>query len=343
MTATTLANGPSLPPGRAMLRSLPWVAVLLAMATVAGLAIDSRPAGDAPKGIVARVNGTDITTDELRRVQADLLEMRRLRGQADDELPGAGEFEQRAIQTLIERRLLLQEAARRGLSVSDDDLDAAVGELRRRFADLDNFGAWMQERGLGDLSLFETVRGDLLVRRVTAALTEDIEITEVQVAGYYDTHKEDLRIGEEIRLGIIAVNSLEAGEAILRALREGVNFRRLAREVSVGQRSAEGGDTGWLDVAALPQPLREVAAELREGEASGRMVKKSETEFLVVALAGRRPVHAATLEEARPEIERRLVPVEKQRTVANWLRAQEAQAQVEVFVGRRPWWRSVQF
>jgi len=308
------------------------LSLLIVLAVVAAVMLGPRLAENSAPGIVARVNGDDVTLDELVRVRADLLELRRRQGQPGDNDPEAEEFERVAVQSLIHRHLMLQEAGRRKLSVSNDELDAAIAELRRRFADLEGFGAWMEERGLGDMSLFETVRGDLLVGRVTAQLIDSVQITEEQVTEYYEEHKEDLMIGEEVRLGIIAVNSAEAGEAILRALKDGVNFRRLAREYSQGQLAAEGGDTGWVDLLTLPQPLREVVGGLKAGEASNPL-RINADEFLIVALAERRSVYATSLDTARLEIERRLLPAEEKKAVAAWLEEQKEHSKIEVFYG----------
>lgn len=313
-----------------------WVRPSLLIVLVVGAAAGLRPgsAETAAPDIVARVNGEAVTLDELHRVQADLLELRRLQAQANDNNPDAEELERLAVQKLIQRHLMLQEAGRRKLSVSDDELDEAVTELRRRFADLDSFGAWMHERGLGDQSLIDTIRGDLLVGRVTTALIDEVQITEKQVSVYYEAHKDDLIISEEVRLGIIAVNSIEAGDAILTALSDGVNFRRLAREYSRGQRAAEGGDTGWIDPRTLPPAVRQAVSGLKKGEAYGP-VEKNADEFLVVALADRRPVQAKTLDEARHEIERRLLSAKRQAAVQQWLTEQEEKSEIEVFLSRR--------
>lgn len=314
-------------------RSL-WVPLLLSILIVlvgAAIVLGPRRDGSEDPEIVARVNGEAVTQSELHRAQADLLALRGPAGNPGDEASDDEELERLAVRQLIQRHLILQEAARQNLSVSEDELDEAVTELRGRFADLQSFGAWMQERGLNDRSLIETIRGDLLMRRVTAALAEGVRATEEQVGAYYEAYKEDLIIGEEVRLGIIAVDSIAAGEAILTALGKGANFRGLARKYSLGQRAAEGGDTGWIDPLTLPPPLRQVLGKLKKGEAYGPLEKTAD-EFLVVALTDRRPVQAKSLDEARPEIERRLLAAAQRRAVAQWLTEQEEAAKIEVFL-----------
>jgi parvulin-like peptidyl-prolyl isomerase len=307
--------------------SLSILIVLVGAAIVLG----PRRDGSEDPEIVARVNGEAVTQGELHRAQADLLALRGPEGKRGDEASDDEELERLAVRQLIQRHLILQEAARQNLSVSDDELDEAIVELRRRFADLQGLGAWMQERGLDDRSLMETIRGDLLTRRVTTALMEGVRVSDEQVRAYYEAHKEDLIVGEEVRLGIIAVDSSEAGEAILTALGDGANFRSLARKLSLGQRAAEGGDTGWVDPLTLPPPLRQAVGRLKKGEAYGPLEKNAD-EFLVVALAGRRPVQAENLDEARPEIERRLLAATQQRAVEQWLTEQEEAAKIEVFL-----------
>jgi len=287
------------------------------------------PVTDTIPEILARVNGEPITRNELRRIQADLLELGRQQ-QPGNIAPDGEELRSSALQQLFQRRLVLQEARRQQLTVTGQELDQAVSALRNRFADLKAFGVWMQERGLDDRSLFDTLRDDLLVARCMAALVESVEVTGQQVHDYYASRKDDLTIGEEVRLRIIVVGSEAAAREILAALRAGENFSRLARQRSLGLRAAQGGDTGWVNTRTLPPALRNSVALLRPGDAS-HPVQKAADEFLIVGLQGRRGMQAKNLDEARPVIERRLLAARQQEAVQTWLQEQEQQAQIEVF------------
>lgn len=284
-----------------------------------------RSATHAAADIVARVNGEDVTSAELQRVKADLLELSRRQGQPGED-PNVEALERLALQTLIHRHLMLQEAGRRKLSVTEDEVDQAITELRRRFADLEDLAAWMGQRGLGDKSLFQTVRGDILTSRVTAALVAKLRVSQQQREEYYALHKDDLIIGEEVRLGIIAVDSEAAADEILTAIGNGEDFNQLARQRSV----TTGGDTGWVDPRTLPLPLRQAVGKLKRGEAYGPL-KKDDDEYVIVGLAGRRPAQANSFDEAQAEIERRLLAAEKHKAVAAWLAEQESKSKIEVF------------
>ncbi len=168
------------------------------------------------------------------------------------------------------------------------------------------------------------------MKRVTAALVEKVRPTHAQVQEYYEAHKEDLKTPGEVRLRIIAVKDKAAAQEIVAALQRGENFQRLARERSIGIRAAKGGDSGWVAVATLPPPLRQAVDALKVGEANGPLQK--DAEFLIVGLAGRRPGRTKTLDEARAEIERGLLPARQQEVFQAWLKEQEEKSKIEVLL-----------
>lgn len=314
---------------RVSVRTLASASLLLVLAG-AFLASQSgwAGAGAAAPGaeIVARVNGEPASRDELRRARRQL----ELAGPpaADD-----ADLDRSALRAVIQRRLLLQEAARRGLVVEERELAQAVSAVRRRFDDLATFGAWLKERGLDETSVFEHARAELLVARVEAALAGNVPVTDEQVRAYHDARGQELRTAGDVRLRIIAVGDEAAASEVLAALQRGERFGALARKASLGRRASRGGDTGWLDPRRIPSPLREAVEVLEPGQAGGPLRRGDE--FLVVAVAGRRPERTASLAEARPEIERRLRGARRQELVRAWLDAQQKRSSIEVYAQAR--------
>ena len=278
--------------------------------------------------VVARVNGEGVTRAELQR----MLNSPGTPGKLQQEF-GIADIDQKdmerlALRSLVRRRLMLQEAVRRNLVVTDEELDQGMASLRRRFADLRNFGIWMKEEGLDDQSLFETLRAEMLVTRLAGALVTDVRVTEEQIRKHYEAHKEDLKT-EETWLQIIAVRSRIEAEEIQAALKRREDFGRLAQQRSLGTRAARGGDVGWVSSEALWPPMREAVSTLKPGEAIGPLQRGNE--FLIVRLHGRRPGRTKSLNEARGEIERRLLGQQQQAAIRTWLAEQEKKSSIEVF------------
>jgi parvulin-like peptidyl-prolyl isomerase len=305
------------------------VAVSMWVSQNAGVA--GQTSRGAPRGavVVARVNGEPVSRAEFQRMLGNPVTRSELQQERGVENPDPKELERLALRKVIHHRLMIQEAVRRKIAISTEELDSAIAALRRRFEDLESLGRWMKEQGLDDQSLFETIRGDMMTARVWGLLVEGVRITEQEAQRYYASHKEDLMSGEEIRLRIIAVKDKAAADGILASLKRGASFSHLARLRSVGLRAANGGDTGWVDSRTLPAPLQKVVPLLKVGDVGGPLENAS-GQFLIVGLEGRRPIRARTLAEARPEIERRLLPALRQAVVTTWLTEQEKKAKIEV-------------
>jgi parvulin-like peptidyl-prolyl isomerase len=311
------------------------LALVLLAASAAILPGEARGAEQAE--VVARVNGEPVTRAEVERMRGSPLTLGQARRELGVEEPDADALERVALRNVIRRRLMIQEARRRGLTVPEKELDERIAALRRSFDDLGSFGAWMQEQGLDDRTLFESVRGDMSADRLWAALVEDVRVTDEEVRAYYDAHRDELR-REEVRLRIIAVEDEAAVKEVVAALRKGADFGALARRRSRGLRAASGGDTGWVGSETLQAPVRDTVAVLNVGDTRGPLRRGSE--FLVVRLEGRRRGATKTLAEARPEIELRLLPAERQEVVEAWLKRREAEARIDHLASARsPWTR----
>lgn len=301
-----------------------WVTIL----SLAGATLVPCETWGAELAIVARVNGEPVSVAELERMRANPLTLLQAREELGVQEPDADALDRVAMRKLVHHRLVIQEARRRNITVTEEELDDAIASLRRRFGDLASFGAWIKEQGLDEGSLFETVRADMAADRVWAALVEGVRVTDEQVQRYYDAHADELR-REEVRLRIIAVRDEATAGEIVAALRKGADFGRLARQRSMGLRAAKGGDTGWVGAETLRPPLREAVATLKPGEARGPL--RRGPELLIVLLEGRRPGSTRTLAEARSEIASRLLPAGRQEVVRAWLAEQEKSSSIEVF------------
>jgi parvulin-like peptidyl-prolyl isomerase len=280
--------------------------------------------------VIARVNGDPVTRAQFNQMVGNPITLRQARHEVGVEHPDRHELERLAMRRLVHLRLLVQEAARRKLTIAERELDQTVSAISRRFESLKEFGAWINDQGLNDPLLFDTVRADMLAERATTALLGEVSLADQEAQEYFAQHREDLIIGAEVRLRIIAVRGrLEANE-VVRALKKGAPFNLMARRRSVGRLAAAGGDTGWVPVQNLPTHLQAAAAELKPGDV-GEPLETGKDEFLIMGVQDRRPVHASCLAEARAEIDRRLLPDRRKKALADWLQNQEQRARIEVF------------
>ncbi len=279
--------------------------------------------------VIARVNGEVITERDAHRILGDPATRRQLlQEDFGPRAQGANKLYRLAVHKLIEHRLLLQEARRRKLDVTEKELDQAVVGMRRRFADLKDLGKWMKVHELDDRSLFDTLRDELLIKRAAIALVDGVQVSDKEVKAYYEANKEEFRGSGQFRLQIIAVERNEVAQQLLIDVYvNGADFAQLARARSRGTRAEHGGDTGWVSWKDIPPPLREVVRGLKVGQIGGPIGNGSD--YRLVRLTGHRPGPIRSLAEARPEIQRRAHEAKQKGVYQAWRAEQEQKSKIE--------------
>ena len=282
------------------------------------------------------MNGEPITERELKRMVSDpsverqALRERGMPVKARNAPPaGAKELERVALKKLIYRRLLVQEAGRRGMTVTEQEIDTALGAVKRRFKDDESYAAWRKEQDLDDASLLEMLRTEVLVARASGALVQDARPAAEQIETFYEKHKANLKTTEAVRLQVIALKDKASAEGVMKKVKKGADFAAMAEERSKSSPAGEGAFAGWISPKALPPTLRTAVGTLKVGEIKGPLPTGSE--FLIVKLVEQRPAAVKTLAEAQPEIEQHLLRAKQREVILAWLTAQEKQSKIEIY------------
>jgi parvulin-like peptidyl-prolyl isomerase len=147
---------------------------------------------------IITVNGAVYTARDVDRLAAfrqwyyELLERDEdYRSLAPDAMAS---LRRKLVEELVLRQLKVLEASRRGLSVSDAEIDAAVAGLRREFESDAAFLAGLAKRGVTLADARTTARESLLLDKAEAALTAHVWVTPAEIAAYYQLRREDFRL-----------------------------------------------------------------------------------------------------------------------------------------------------
>ena len=145
--------------------------------------------------VIAEVNGQRITDTEYQRVMRDLA--RRQGGNMDeDDLNALG---RQVISDLIEKKILLQEAEKLGLEVSDEEIARYVLQVD---AFKDNAGKFDKELYTGQLkrmglteSRFEDqIRTQLLLDKLNSIADSSVHVTDAEARRLYDEQASRLEV-----------------------------------------------------------------------------------------------------------------------------------------------------
>src|SRR5438132_6000530 len=212
--------------------------------------------------VVARVNGVAITKGDVR-IHVEMYE------RAHPGLPAGKAREARAraaLQTLIANVLQEQVAREMGISVSDEEVEAAVKE-RQGKTDDELFAAMLALAGSNPAKLRYDLRKGLLEMKVRKRLMEAVLVTQSDLKDQFEQEKYTL-FPEQVKARQIIVLTPDLADRLYRQLKEGADFAKLAESTSTDLSRTKGGDLGWVTPGINYAPWDDVVFKLKPGEIS---------------------------------------------------------------------------
>lgn len=239
-------------------------------------------AGCGPKvEAVAEVNGEPIPRAEWEKlVERSRAQVAAQGLKMDAEQEKA--LKENALEELIRRKLLEQEAKAKGVTVSD----AEVGTLLEKYKA--QFPAGELEKALKEQNLtLDDLKADIryyaLADKLYQEVTKDVNVDEADLEKFYAQHRDSLR---QVKVRHILFDTKNgeararaAAQEVLRRLKKGEDFAALAREYSADEATRENG--GLFPDYFTPQDdvfgpeFVEAAFALSEGEVTEQPVRTS--------------------------------------------------------------------
>lgn len=283
-------------------------------------AASAAPASPEAGVTVATVDGVTITRGELAQ------RARRVSG-GDAAVAADPALLVSLLDQLVEERILLAEAERRGLSLPPAEVEAAAKAAEAAMGP----GALERELSVEGITLatWQARIGEtLLIRALLATIPPPTPITEHDVRSYYEAHRADFRRPEQFRARIITVPTRREAEALGAQLAGGADFAALARAKSTSPEKEAGGDLGFLPKERLPPEFDAALERLKPGELSP--VIESPYGFHIFRLEERRKAQQPKLEEIRDEIRETLAQDRLEAAHERWLADLRKKAKVEI-------------
>ncbi len=151
-------------------------------------------------------------------------------------------------------------------------------------------------------------------------------ITDAAVQAKYAEVIKDFPQEKEVHLKHILVDSKEVAQSVIKALKGGADFKKLAQSKSKDETAKEGGDLGFFRKSELPKELADAAFALTPGAYSQEPIK---TDF------GWHVVKAEEFRDAKPpkfeEVKNELKSLMTQEAVVVLVKDLRSKAKIELF------------
>ena len=284
-------------------------------------------ARDVIDGVIAVVNDDVITLSEFEE---------RLPHQNVKITP---QQEKTILDQMIEQKLLEQEADKRGIRVSESEVDNAIANVMGKF-NLTNeqMKEVLAKEHLTAAQFREQWRLQLLSQKVIAAkLQGQLAVTDDEIEEYY---KKNYGAGErvdEVKIAHILITPDAAGgeeqakqraEEVAKLARSGEDFGELAREYSNDTiSSVKGGELGYFGRGDLVESLENAAYSTPVGDIAGPV--ESPAGYHVIKVLDKK-TNEGTLDDYREEIKQKLYKEKAQEELSAWIDEIKSSAYIDL-------------
>ena len=229
---------------------------------------------------------------------------------------------------MVDTVLLAQDAKRRGIAVTDAEVDEAVRAVQADYPG-EAFGQMLRQRGL-DLAAWKAeLRESLLQKKVARdVIAPSIQIPEEELRSVYDARPQEFEQPAQVHAYQVLVATEAEAKAVHERLRQGADFQVLAQEVSIAPERAQGGDLGWFGTGQMPAEFDKVVFALPVGTFSD--VGKTPYGFHVFRVAERREAARGSFADVRGVIEASLRDRRLEREYAKWITGLREKADISI-------------
>jgi peptidyl-prolyl cis-trans isomerase C len=196
------------------------------------------------------------------------------------------ELRKRIKDELIQREVLLQEAAKRGIP-DKPDVKFQIDAQRQN-----------------------AIAGALVRDEITKN-----PVTEAQIKAEYDKQKAAAG-GQEYHARHILVEKEDEAKALIEQLNKGGKFEELAKKSKDPGSAERGGDLGWNVPGGFVKPFSDAMVKLEKGKYTDKPVQ-SQFGWHVIKLEDSRPVEFPALDKVAPQIREALQQQQVQAFIAN--------------------------
>ncbi len=277
-----------------------------------GEELPTRPELQAFQGVRGwLVNGTEIKLDEVR----------------DRAVLYHGPY---VLQDMVAELLLQDEAQRRGVTVSDAEVDEKIKELRAEGGLITDMALeyYLRKSRVTPGWLREKARAYVLMEKL---LGEQVYVSDREVEALYNQFRELYRKPEAVDFRVISVPNEKQAQAALAELRGGRSFQQVAQELAAPENKAAAGDIHTyekgqrislppeLEAALFAAPLNQVAGPI-----------KAANFYHLIRVEKKSDAYQFSLDEVRETVRDQLRKQKLEQAVwPNWIKAQLAGAEIE--------------
>lgn len=294
----------------------------------------------AAETIVARVGSAPITEKELEAAIDIYVPKGGFHGAVSKEK--RDEYRKPALDWLIEKELLFQEAKRRGLKATSAEIDAVVKFNEDRFGSKKAFRDALKSEGKTMPQFRNSIERETLISKLAGTeIVEKAAYSDEELKDYYEKNINKFKRPDSLHIWHILISAApemsdeERGkkkalaQEVLAKIRAGEDFSSAADRHSEDAYRVKGGDMGYIHRGRLVEEVEDVAFSLKEGQVSD--VIESIFGFHIIKAGGRKEAETIGFDEAKSKLRMELEQKRYEDLRTNYIHSLKEKTAVRIY------------
>ena len=251
-------------------------AVSLSALCVVGITACSSTSGSkGVGGVAATVNGAEIQEEE---VTASVESIRSQMSLTDEDAWGEWmvkydytpeKVREEVIDSLVTKQLIIKGAEEKGVTVSDDEVQSYVDQMKQNYASDDKWNEALQAVGMTEDEYKSNIKTSLLQQGLMKSFEGD-DPSDEDVLSYAQTYISSFDGAKRSSHILFDADDAETAQSVLDQINAGtLDFAEAAKTYSKDSSAQNGGDVGWDKLNSFVSEYTAGLADLSKGQVSG--------------------------------------------------------------------------
>ncbi len=262
------------------------------------------------------------------------------------------QLKQQALNAMIVEQLLDKEVKKAGVTVTEEDAAKHLQEMAaQQNLSVEDLKALVEASGQNFDNVKQQIRKGLAYQKVMdAELAGKVNISGDDAQKYYSENPGDFQTPEQVRASHILIktdtsdpnvdpNLAKAkakaqAEDLLKQIKKGADFAKLAETNSKCPSAAKGGDLGFFGRGQMVKPFDEAVFKLKVGQVSD--IVETRFGYHIIKVTDHKDAETVPFEQAKGDIMNTLTQKKKSELAMQYIESLKAKAKIVYPPGKEP-------
>jgi len=278
--------------------------------------------------IVAVVNTELITLSALEEEVGDVKAQARQRYSGGELVQRLRQIDYMGLNRMIERKLQVQIAKRRGIKVTEEEVKDAIVRLRR-------LGETPDENDPKEVAM---IRDQLTaLHLINQQVRSSLLVSDAEILRFYQQHRDRFMLPPEVRISQILI-ALGPGSELLAVrekaqevyaqLKKGERFEELAAKYSDGPEGRRGGNLGYIRQGDILPQIQKAIEQAPPGSVTEPIA--SPIGMHIIRVDDRKPSEFRPFEEVKEDVRSMVFQLKSEEAYIVWIKEQKDKNYIEI-------------